>query len=44
MGPLLEAMHGSRSLPATLASSDLVVAFGLSGCEEQEEKMKMQLF
>ncbi len=44
MGPLLEAMRGSRSLPAMLASSDPFVAFGLSGCEEQEEKMKMQLF
>ncbi len=44
MGPLLEAMRGFRSLPAMHASSDPFVAFGLSGCEEQEEKMKMQLF
>lgn len=44
MGPLLAATRGSQSPPAMLASSDPFVAFGLSGCEEQEEKMRMQKF
>lgn len=39
-GLLLEAKRAPRSPPAMLAFSDLFEASGLSGCEEQKEKMK----
>lgn len=43
MGPPLEATRGSRSPPVMLASLDPFEAFGLSGCEEQKEKVRMHI-